>query len=65
MYDLHDTHLLYAVHILRNCSAAFIFTLKMEAVRSSETSVPSHNTTWRHNPEDLDVSNCFLGYGTV
>jgi len=25
----------------------------MEAVRSSETSVSYHNTTRRHNPEDL------------
>jgi hypothetical protein len=31
------------------------FTLKMEAARSSETLVPYHNITGRHNPEDLDM----------
>jgi len=30
------------------------FTLKMESVWDSETSV-SYNTTRRHNPEDLDL----------
>jgi len=31
-------------------------TLKMVAVRSSETLVSYHNITWRHNPEDLDLN---------
>jgi hypothetical protein len=32
------------------------FTLKMEAARSSEMLVSYHNTTWRHNPKDLDLN---------
>jgi hypothetical protein len=32
------------------------FTLKLEAALSSETVVPYHNTTWRHNLEDLDLN---------
>jgi hypothetical protein len=33
-------------------------TLKMEAVRTSETLVPYHNSIWRHGPEDLDLNLC-------
>jgi hypothetical protein len=29
----------------------------MNATRSSETMVSYHNTTWHHNPEDLDSSH--------
>jgi len=32
------------------------FKVKMEAERSSETFVSHRNTTWRHNPEDLDLN---------
>jgi hypothetical protein len=35
---------------------ASIFTLKMEAAKPSETSVPFRDTTRRHNPEDLDLN---------
>jgi hypothetical protein len=36
--------------------SAIHLTLKMEALRSSETLVSYHNTTWRHDPEDLDLT---------
>jgi len=29
--------------------------VKMDAERTSETMVSYHNTSWRHNPEDLDL----------
>jgi hypothetical protein len=32
------------------------FRVKMEAVMSSETSVPYHNTTQGHKSEDLDLN---------
>jgi hypothetical protein len=33
-----------------------LFSLKMEAARSSEALVSYHITAWRHNPEDLDMN---------
>jgi hypothetical protein len=35
------------------------FTLKTEAARLSETLVSCHNTTWRHNPEGVDLIPLF------
>jgi hypothetical protein len=38
-------------------SSGFLgLTLKMEAAKSYETSVSYHNTTLRHEPEDLDLN---------
>jgi hypothetical protein len=51
-----------------SCSLQYYSTLKMRAVRSSETMVNSHDTTRRHNPEDYNrhihpVRNSGLNYG--
>jgi hypothetical protein len=31
--------------------------MKMKAVWTSEMLIPYHNTTWHHNPEDLDLKH--------
>jgi hypothetical protein len=36
--------------------AASIFTLKIEAVMSPNTLVSYFNSTWDHNPENLDLN---------
>jgi hypothetical protein len=35
-------------------------TLKMKAAWTPENLVSYHNTTWRHNPEDLDSLERFV-----
>jgi len=39
-----------------------VVVLKMEAARSSETVVSYCNTTWRHNPKDLDFDPKLCSY---
>jgi hypothetical protein len=47
------------------CCVYLHFTLKMEAALSSETMVSYYNTTWRHNPEDLDLKHHRCEEGNV
>jgi hypothetical protein len=35
---------------------SYIFRIKTEAEKFSETSVSYRNTTWRHNPEHFDLN---------
>jgi len=44
------------------CCLHLHFTLKMEAVRTSETLVSYHYATRRQNPEDLYLKLSFLFY---
>jgi len=39
-----------------------IITLKMEAGWTSETFVSYYHTTWRRNPEDLDLNLIVLSF---
>jgi hypothetical protein len=39
------------------CLRCLYPTLKLEAVRTSETAVSYHNITLRHNPEDFDLKH--------
>jgi hypothetical protein len=47
--------------LLPCCLAVSILTLKIEAARTSETSVSYHNTKRRHEPDDLDLKCRFCG----
>jgi len=45
------------VGILPHHNTVSRFTLKMEAAWTFQTFASCHNSTWRHNPEDLDFKN--------
>jgi hypothetical protein len=43
------------VVVLYVVTPAYIFRMKMEAARTSETTTSYHITTWPHNPEDHNL----------